>query len=388
MASASRAALPLLLTAGLALPAAAQNTKPAAPAPKPAPAASKAQARPAQAPAATRPAAPKNDEVLATVNGEPIRRSEVAKLLAQFSVPPGSEAKAYDSAMDLLVNNKVLAQFLRAQKVQVPAPDIDKVIAQYRDEAQRNGTKLESELASNDMTMEEFRNRVALTLQWKKYVMDRATEAELRKYADANKEAFNGTLVRASHILVKLDPGAPEAEKQKARSKAAAIKQEIEGGKIGFADAANKYSEDPGNRQTPSGGDLEFFPRKGQFIESFSAAAFGMKKGEISDPVETEYGYHLIQVTDRREGKPYDFERDREEILTQYAAELQAKVVEDQRKQAKVEIKPMPAGLITPDTAPVGEPAKGAARPADPKAAAPKPAATKPAATKPATPQP
>src|SRR5262249_52179225 len=149
------------------------------------------------------------------------------------------------------------------------------------------------------LTPEEYRNRIAQRLQWRAFITNKMTDAELKAYVARNPDLFSGTQVRASHILLKVDPKAPTAEKEAVRQKLLAIKQEIESGKISFADAANKYSEDDGNVETKSGGDLGFFARRGQFIEPFTAAAFALKdkKGAVSDPIETEYGYHLIQVT-------------------------------------------------------------------------------------------
>lgn len=337
-------------------------------------------------PAAAVPAAA-GDPVLASVNGESINQSELLRLVGQFSVPEGTEQRAYTSAMEMLVNTRLLAQFLKEQRIAVAPKEIDEVVAQYDKSARENNTSLTAELANNNTALEEFRERIARTLQWQKYVMARGTDAELKKYAETNKDVFSGTQVRASHILVRVEPGASEEEKQKAKEKLVGIKKEIDEGKISFADAANKYSEDPGNQRSPSGGDLNFFPRKGQFIESFSSAAFGLKKDEVAGPVETEYGYHLIQVTDRRDGPALEFEKAKPQILEQYAAELQEQIVNAERKKAEaagaIKVEPMPAGLIKP-AAPVEAPV---ADPAVTKPAAPAPATAKPATAKPATPK-
>jgi peptidyl-prolyl cis-trans isomerase C len=202
-------------------------------------------------------------------------------------------------------------------------------------------------------------------------VTEKATDAELQDYLKKNADVFSGTLVRASHILLKVPPKASPEEKEVARQKLAQIKKEIESKKLAFADAANKYSEDDGNVAQPSGGDLGFFPRKGQFIEPFAKAAFGMKKGEISDPVETEYGLHLIYLADRKEGATVDFEKVKNDVLNQYAADMQTELVENERKSAKIDIKPMPPDLFrlvqdkpAPAPAPAARAGAGAAAPA------------------------
>ena len=126
------------------------------------------------------------------------------------------------------------------------------------------------------------------------------------------------------------------------------IKKEIEGGTISFAAAANKYSEDPANAGG-AGGDLDYFSLNTGLVEEFTDVAFKLKKGMISDPVETPFGFHLIQVTDRKEGKDPDFEQNKPYIMSRYATDLQKQVVTAEKKAAKIDIKPMPKDLFPPD---------------------------------------
>jgi peptidyl-prolyl cis-trans isomerase C len=322
------------------------------------------------APAAFGQAAPKakpaaNDPVLVTVNDEPIRGSEILGILSRYSIPEGEQQEAYDKAVDLLINTHLLSQFLAKQKIKPDEAEVSRLIAASEKEFKENNTTLEKELAANGLTIDDLRARIRQSTQWKQYLLSRATDAELKKYVEKNKDLLNGTLVHARHILAKVDEGASDAEKEKAKQKLLGVKKEIDAGKISFIDAANKYSEDPGNIETPSGGDLGYFPRRDKYIEPFSAAAFAMKKDEISDPILTEYGWHLIQVVDRKEGQPIDVKQMRDLILQTYGEDLQARIVEELRPQAKIDIKPMPRNFV----------------PTEP--ATPAPAATKPAATKP-----
>ena len=321
------------------------SSRPAqAQAPAPPAAATKVQAKPADS--KTQARAADVNEVVATVNGQPITKRELVKLLSQFQIPPGNEQRAYDSGIELLVNTRLLEQFLASTKINVSKTEVEKTIASERARLEQQGGSLEKALAETNTTIDELRSEIAKTLQWRAYVTEKATDPELQEYLKKNADVFSGTLVKASHILLKVDPKGGPDEKQKATQKLAAIKQEIESKKLTFADAANKYSEDDGNVSQPAGGDLGYFPRKGQFIEPFAKAAFAMKKGEISDPVETEYGLHLIYVADRKEGNTVDFEKAKNDVLNQYAADLQSETVENVRKNAKIEIKPMPADLF------------------------------------------
>jgi parvulin-like peptidyl-prolyl isomerase len=351
----------------LALTAIALATVAEAQTPPPAKAAAPA-AKKAAGPGGAAAPAPSPDEVLATVNGENITRAEVVDFLGRYQLSANmTEPQVYDIAVNSLINTKLVTQFLNRQKVAVSEKQIDDTVGEIEKELKANNQNLQTKMAETGTSMPEFRGKILRRLQWKNYVLAKATDAELKKFADENKDALNGTQVRASHILLKIDPGASAAEKEKVRQKLLSIKQEIESGKITFADAANKYSEDDINVQTKAGGDLNFFPRKGHFIEKFADEAFKLKKGTISDPVETEFGYHLIQVTDRKEGQPIDLKQMHDQIVNLYAADLQERIIALGRKSAKMDIKPMPSDLFQP---PPGE----APAPADAKAAAPAPA--------------
>jgi peptidyl-prolyl cis-trans isomerase D len=105
---------------------------------------------------------------------------------------------------------------------------------------------------------------------------------------------------KASHILVALKPDAPEAEKKAAEQKAKAIAEAVRKKPAAFADVARKESQDPGS--APQGGDLGFFSR-GAMVKAFEDAAFEAKKGDIVGPVPSEFGYHVIQVTDIKPAK-------------------------------------------------------------------------------------
>lgn len=311
--------------------------------------------KPSGGPSAT-PAADLN-QVLGTVNGEAITRRDLLKFLSSYQIPSGNEEQVYRDAMDTLINTRLVNQFLARQNRKVSEQKVNEAVANLEKEMKENGSSLAAKLEQSNMTLDDVRNEFASRIRWVDFLNDKATDAELKAFAESHRDLFNGTQVRVSHILLKVDPKASPADKEKVREKLLGIKRDIESNKITLAEAANKYSEDPGNAEG-AGGDIGYFGLNSAIIEEFAKPAFALKKGTLSDPVETPYGFHLIQVTDRKEGSPFDFEQNKLLVKQVYAADLQKNVLSSERKKAeaagKLVIKPMPADLFPP--APVSTP--------------------------------
>lgn len=154
-------------------------------------------------------------------------------------------------------------------------------------------------------------------------------EQDLKTYFEQNAARLGGGTPeerRASHILVKVAPGAPAADKEKAKAKAEQLLAQVRKNPDSFAELAKKNSEDPGS--AAQGGDLDFFTR-GAMTKAFEDAAFALKqKGEIGDLVETEFGYHIIRLTDIKPGKTRTFEDLRPQL------EVELKKQQAQKKYA------------------------------------------------------
>ncbi len=137
-------------------------------------------------------------------------------------------------------------------------------------------------------------------------------EADLRKYYEENLARYtNAEERRASHILIKADKDQPRAERDKAKARAEALLAEVRKSPAGFAELARKNSEDTGS--AGQGGDLDFFGR-GAMVKPFEDAVFAMKPGEISNVIESDFGFHIVQLTAARGGDKKSFEQVRAEI--------------------------------------------------------------------------
>ncbi len=175
----------------------------------------------------------------------------------------------------------------------------------------------------------EFKKQLALMKEelLTKFAISRAienvkvTDEEAKAFYDENPAQFNaGQTVRASHILVDSEEKANE------------IREKIVSGSISFADAAKEYSSCPSKE---NGGDLGAFGH-GQMVKEFDEAAFSMEKDELSKPVRTQFGWHLIYLADKTESTTLSYEEVAEELKQQLLSEKQQKAFASKINQLKI----------------------------------------------------
>ena len=167
------------------------------------------------------------------------------------------------------------------------------------------------------------------------------SDDEVKTYYDSHKDEFKTQeMVKARHILVRVENAASEDEKKKAKDKAEMYLKKIMDGED-FAKMAAEVSDDPGSKA--KGGDLGFFP-KGRMVKSFEDAAFALKPGETSGIVETQFGFHIIKVEDKKEPTIESFDAVKERIKQKLAQDRTRKELTDfidkAMKDSKTEIYP------------------------------------------------
>ena len=230
-------------------------------------------------------------EVVARVNGEAINKDELYKLL---------EEQYGQEALDLLISEKVLELELEKQNIVVSEEDVQKesneIIDQYGGQEE-----FDAALISYGYTLDNFKKDIESNLKMKKLLEPEITitEEEMKAYFDENKETFDvKEQVKASHILVDSEETAQEV-----RNKLLAAED--------FAEMAKEYSTDTSNSEL--GGELGFFSR-GDMVAEFENAAFALEIGKISEPIKTEYGYHIIKVEEKKAAKAATYEESKAEI--------------------------------------------------------------------------
>lgn len=274
--------------------------------------------------------------VVATVNGEVLARAdfeqELWRELASTEAPQHTpeELEPFKRALvDTVISRLLLLQEARTHNITVTPEEVDRgVLRLSSDYPAGNFNEV---LAQGQLSMAELKTREAARLTIEKlfnaqvYTRVALTEEELRAWFAAHEAEYaEPEQVRAAQIVVK---GMDEARRVQAQLKA--------GGKK-FADLARRYSL---SADAKVGGDLGFFPR-GQMPPAFDEVVFRLPVGQVSDVVETEYGYHLFRVMERKAGRKLDFAEVRHlveaKLLAQRRAEAQTKYEEELRAKAKV----------------------------------------------------
>ncbi|MFA7402735.1 MAG: peptidylprolyl isomerase [Pelobacteraceae bacterium] len=291
--------------------------------------------------------APSLQGPVARVNGTDIDAIELKRakkvLLRGKTVPAEQQAALDKQAVEQLVSAELLYQ--AAAKLELK--DLDKQIdaklaqgkARFKDEQEFK--KAIKDLEMDEKDLREYTRRDLLISRFVETTFVSKTvvpETEIRAFYDKNPEKFKREeTVKASHILIGTDAKASAEDKKKAREKAEKLRKEVAGG-ADFAALAKGNSTCPSSQQ---GGDLGFFG-KGQMVPAFEKAAFALKPGEISDVVETPFGYHIIKLTERKPAVTADY-KDVKAKIEEYLKGLKVNesiqnYLVDVKKTAKIEM--------------------------------------------------
>ena len=254
--------------------------------------------------------APAADPVIAKVNGVEIRQSDltIAEEDIGRDMPASDEAGKRDYLVNYLTDLLLIAKAAEAKKIP------DSADFKQRLAFARNKALMEAVLAEESKTA--------------------ASEPALRKiYDDATKQMGGQPEVHARHILFRVNDPNDKAASKAAEDKVKATIERIKKGED-FATLAKALTEDPSGKQ--DGGDLGYFTRE-QMVPEFSEVAFRLEKGQVSEPIKTQFGWHVLKVEDKRMREPPPFEKVREEIENFAARKAQVELVTKLRADAKIE---------------------------------------------------
>ncbi len=251
----------------------------------------------------------KTGDVVAIVNGEKVFRKDFDRRLEALKSMNQEISRSVEMlVVDQLTKKLLLKQFVDNQNIEVSDKEIKGEIEKIEFFLKSNPSTAEKSLKeileSKGSSIEALKGEIKETLALSKYLDKVISDDEKRSYFEANRSAFNGEKVKTSHVLIDTTKLKTDAELEKAKQEIEEVKKEIDNG-ADFAEMARKYSTCP---SAENGGDIGFFQRKGSIVEEFAKVAFSMEVGEISEPVKTQFGYHIIKVTDKEEGKDVSYE--------------------------------------------------------------------------------
>jgi peptidyl-prolyl cis-trans isomerase C len=285
------------------------------------------------------PATAAHPKAAALVNGEAIPMAELEGALrlagpTPQQMPEAQQRQLREATLNMLIDQKLWEQFMAKNGPAFNPAEVDAKLAELEAGLKKQGKSLLEFYRDTNQNAEQLRKSIGNHFRWLHYMEQQVSDAELKKYYDEYKDFFDDNQAHAYHIVIRIRPGSPEAEKTAARARLTELRRQILEKKIDFAQAARTHSQCISAAQ---GGDLNFIHRKFEVDDNFAKVAFSLPLDQVSDVVETEYGLHLIKVTERKPGPGSDFAKTKAKVSEAYTAELYWKIVAEQRKTARIE---------------------------------------------------
>jgi peptidyl-prolyl cis-trans isomerase C len=288
---------------------------------------------------------------VAVVNGVTISKVEFDNILdyqlrraapGGQPIPDAQMVQMKNNVLEYLIVDELLFQASQKKGIQVKPENVTEqlMIVKKRFPSENEFNKA---LQENNMTESKIRADISRNMAIQELIDKEVSEKikvsdeETKAFYDKNPQRFEQPeLVKASHILIKVQADAPADQKAEARKKIEDIQQKVKKGED-FATLARTYSEGPSG---PKGGDLDYF-RRGQMVKPFEEAAFSLKPGETSEIVETQFGYHLIKVSDKKPARKMTYAEVKDQLNDQLRKQKTksetSAYIEALRKEAKIE---------------------------------------------------
>lgn len=266
----------------------------------------------------------KAEEVAALVNGEPIVaaavQGEINGILSRFKAQGRKTSETemamlQQSVLEKMIKLELLSQESKKAGISVSSADIDNELNGYK-KGFADDKAFAQALGEAGITEAVLRTQISKNLAIQKFIDTKfkgkvkISEQEAKDFYNNNQDKFSQPeMVHARHILIAAKESEPKTDKERKRAKLVQIKKQLKDG-ADFNDLAKQFSDCPSKER---GGDLGFFPR-GQMVKPFEQAVFKMMPGDISDIVETEFGYHLIKLEEKKPAKTVSFEEAKAKI--------------------------------------------------------------------------
>lgn len=324
-----------VLTLGISLPIVSQDSKPANTPPAPA------------APGAAPAAEPTNNVVL-TIDGTAIMENDVREMMISRygrqlqQMPPEQLAMVQQQMQQMILTDLISKTLLLNAAVKEGYKATDEDVAKEVEEISKRipeGQSFEEFAKSAGVDIKRIKEQIADDTKIRKLIdvvtkdVEKPGEEKVKKYYDEHPDEFSQKeMVAASHILLSIQEAADETAIAAVKAEADKLKEQLgkEDGKT-FEELATAHSDCPSKAQ---GGSLGEFGR-GQMVPEFEKAAFTQKIGEVGSPIKTQFGYHLIKVTDKKEAKTTPYAEVQEELASSLFEQAKGKEVQSYLTQLR-----------------------------------------------------
>ncbi len=288
-------------------------------------------------------------DVIAEIENAPIKKDEFVRILKTIEKDIASAGTALSqeridqlksSILANIINTEMFLRQAKKENVTIDSAKVDERIALIKKNfpSEEAFEKMLKERGSSIETVKKnLTNGMIIQALINKNILSKIniTEAQAREFYDKNQLQFESKeMVRASHILVKISKDAKTDEKEKAFEKAQALRKKLDDGSD-FAKMAEAESDDPGS--AIKGGDLGFFER-GRMVPEFEKAAFETEPGKISPLVQTQFGYHILKVIEKKQAGMRPFDEVKERIQAQLKRQKSDVQVKDYIEKLKKEM--------------------------------------------------
>lgn len=259
-----------------------------------------------------------NSDSIAEVNGQPVTQAQFDAYL-KFKRVPTQNTQLVNRELDDYLEREGLAGQIEEQKL-LPAEQVEAEVA-------------------------EFRKQMLIGRYFEEFLKERVTDEAVRNYYATNPDQFQAKKIHVAHILVRTNPGLSETERQALLTKASAIYTKANS-QEDFTALAKEYSEDQLSAQ--HGGDLGWL-QEGAIDPAFSTRIFAMKAGELSEPIVTPFGFHIVKVLEGPQVIKQPFESVAGDIRYRLRQEAKAAELERLKAAAKIEKKDQPEAAAKVD---------------------------------------
>ncbi len=294
-------------------------------------------------------------DVVADVEGEPLPKGELETALKNAvrtqgmdlsvldKMPAAQRAQTYKMVLDGLILERLVAK--RSSKVEVKDEEVEERLMQIK-KGYPDEEAFKKQVEASGYTLDRVVKDVRSSIQQQRWIEEqkkggvaKVTDADAEEFYKGNPEQFKQPeMVKASHILVKLGEQTKEEDVAVKEKIAKELLDRVKGGED-FAKLALEMSEDPSAKQNK--GDLDFFTRE-QMVPEFSKAAFEAKSGDIVGPVKTQFGFHIIKVTDRKEASVMSLDEVKPRLVSflenRKSDEFVRKMLKELREKAEVKV--------------------------------------------------